>query len=457
MRTFVRGPQAFFNYFPAPRTRVFSHLFRTLTIFIAVLLAGCAANQLPGYQNTYYSYNVPQSLLDRIVQSFRENNLPNARVVRDSVGRVQLKGSYQNEEQVDRAFLIVQSIVGLKSTSPFYPDDIRIKRWEIDAAAALNSQARTAKPRPVARKHALVIGINKFSDSSIKSIFGEDDGRIVSARARREGYQVTELLGSQATKFNIEQAVDRMKADIAPNDSLFIYISSHGTQPLPMHSGGDDRKMSIVAYDTNTKATRQGRENKNLSIYDTSVSDALIQDLARTPTRNTRVLIDTCYSGDMLRGVPDDSSRYIEASNNGRIERASIALGPWQPNYVSKGIRFSPAVAGARPSTASKPIDLTAFTLITATSNDEESWGPGNGKFNSPVSPSRELKGSYFTQAFFEYLDLHRGQMEPAFKAARNFTQDRAKEIAATQNRPITQVPRMEPPLPPSDKRTLYE
>jgi hypothetical protein len=453
--SFVRDPQAFFNYLPVTRTRVFSYLFRALTIFIAMFLAGCAANQLPGYQNTYYSYNVPQPLLDRIVRSFRENNLPNASVVRDSVGRVQLKGSYQNEEEVDRAFLIVQSTVGLKSTSPFYPDDIRVKRWEIDAAAALNSQANAVKPRPVARKHALVIGINDFSDSSISSIFGEDDGRIVSARARREGYQVVELLGSQATKLNIEQAVHRMKADIAPNDSLFIYISSHGTQPVPMPSGGDDRKMSIMAYDT--MATGPDKAAKEISIYKNSVSDALIQDLARTPTRNTRVLIDTCYSGDMLRGIPDDSSRYIDASNNGRVERASIALGPWQPNYVSKGIRFAPAVAGARPSTASKPIDLTVFTLITATSNDEKSWGPGNGKFNSPVSPNRELKGSFFTQAFFEYLDLHRGQMEPAFKAARNFTQDKAKVIAATQNQPITQVPRMEPPLPPSDKRTLYE
>ena len=433
-----------------------SYPFKALTIFIVMLLAGCAANQLPGYQNTYYSHEVPQPSLDRIVRSFHENNLLNARVIRDSVGRVQLKGSYQNEEEVDRAFLIVQSNVGLKSTSPFYPDDIRVKRWEIDAAAALSSQASAVKPRPVARKHALVIGINDFLESSaLKSINGEDDGRIVSARARREGYQVIELLGSQATKLNIEQAVRRMKADIASNDSLMIYISSHGTQPLPMYSGGDDRKMSIMAYDT--RAIGQGRDNKNISIHNTSVSDALIQDLARMPTRSTRVLIDTCYSGDMLRGIPDDSSRYIDASNNGRSERASITPGPWQPDYVSKGIRFAPTMAGSRPSAASKPIDLTAFTLITATSNDEESWGPSTGSFKSPVSPSRDLKGSFFTQAFFEYLDLYRGQMEPAFKAARNFTKDKAKEIAESQNRPITQVPRMEPPLPPSDKRTLYE
>lgn len=61
---------------------------RTFVLLNLLLLAGCAANQLPGFQNVYYSYDIPQTLLDRIMLEFREHGLVNARVSRDKRGRV---------------------------------------------------------------------------------------------------------------------------------------------------------------------------------------------------------------------------------------------------------------------------------------------------------------------------------------------------------------------------------
>ena len=420
-------------------------------VLLSLLLAGCAANQLHGFENTYYSYNVPQPLLDKIAARLRQEGLVNARVERDSVGRVRLGGSYQTEDEVDRAFLIVQSIVGLKSTSPFYPANIRQQRWEIEAREQLErlAQAERAKPRPP-RRVALVIGISTFKDSRHwKPIPGEDDAAVVQRAAQKSGYQVTALLGRNATKANIEAALRQIDADLRPDDSLFVYVSSHGMKPLPSANGGDERKMSIIAWDSGDAAIND-EISYQLNLLKTAVPDVLVQRLAKKPTRNTRILIDTCYSGEMLKGLPDESAGYIARMNNGVPERAGISMAAWTgKDYTSKAIRFSDdapkqqAVARAKASTtqaASELIDSErAYTIITATSEGEESLAPPahSGVFELPGKGT--LRGSFFTQAFFAYLDTYDGHVEPAFAAARDFTSRTAQQVTGGTK---TQVPR---------------
>lgn len=424
-----------------------------LCVLLPLLLTGCAANQLHGFENTYYAYDVPQPLLDRISVKLRQEGLTNARIGRDSVGRVQLAGSYQTEDEVDRAFVIVQSIVGLKSTSPFYPANIRQMRWELEARQQMERMAQSERTttRP-ARKVALVIGINEFRDSvHWLPIQGEDDAVVVKRAAERAGYTVTSLLGRQATKSNVETAMHRIAADLGSQDSLFVYISSHGMQPLPSANGGDERKMSIIAWDSGD-ATIRNKIDYQLNLYRTAIPDALVQQLAKKPTRNTRILIDTCFSGEMLKGLPDESAGYIARVNGGAAERAGISMASWTGEaYTSKAIRYSEdtpvrarATAGiespASPA-ASKAVDNErAYTIITATSEGEESLGPPRevGEFYLP-DQRRQLRGSFFTQAFFAYLDAYGGHVEPAFAAAREFTRNKAKEVTSGTK---TQVPR---------------
>lgn len=422
-------------------------------VLLTLLLAGCAAKQMHGFENTYYSYNVPQSLLDKIAAKLRQEGLVNARIERDSVGRVRIGGSYQTEDEVDRAFVIVQSIVGLKSTSPFYPANISKQRWEIEARQGLErlAQAERAAPR-AGRRVALVVGINTFRDGNrLLPIQGEDDAVVVKRAAEQAGYKVTSLLGSQATKAAIEAALARIDRELHPEDSLFVYISSHGTPPLPSARGGDERKMSIVAWDSGDAAIRTKTEY-DLKLHRSSVSDALVQQLAKRPTRNTRILIDTCYSGEMLKGLPDESAGYIARTNNGAPERAGISMASWTgKDYTSKAIRQSEdppvrARADARPqakatATASDLIDgERAYTIITATSEGEESLGPNTdvGIFDLP-DQGRKLRGSFFTQSFFAYLEAYGGHVEQAFAAARDFTSRKAKEVSRGDK---TQVPR---------------
>lgn len=420
---------------------------RLLAVLGALLLAGCAANQLPGFQNTYYSYNVPESLLGRIKLKFREYGLVNARIARDNVGRVQLKGSYKNEDEVDRAFIIVQSIVGIKSTSPFYPEDIKETRWGIGAGNALAEHAkanRTVSAKP--QKRALIIGINKFLNFGPKAnIYGEDDAKVAKKAAEKAGYIVTGLLGERATKSAIEAALRKIEGDLGPDDSLFIYISSHGNPPVQSKRSIDDRKMSIVAWDTspNKNGKKPNDETDyDINVQETSVSDTLVQRFKDMPTRNTHILIDTCYSGDILGTMLNDESKeYILKTNEGQPERASIAIPSWKPLYVSKGIQYnseSKSTSSTKYQNKSERKDVryndaTRYTIITATSADQKSWGPSDGNFLSPVAPNATLKGSYFTQFFFEYLRKFNGDVEQSFKAAQDATEIAASKIPAKQ------------------------
>jgi len=186
----------------------------------------------------------------------------------------------------------------------------------------------------------------------------------------------------------------------------------------------------------------------------------MVQRLAKKPTRVTRILIDTCYSGEILSGIPDsESNRYILATNGGKPERASIALASWTgPEFTSKSIRFKDQAApnpSAQSSATSRQRDSgwdkldskRPYAIITATSEGEESLGPRveEGTFASPLSANKTLRGSFFTQAFFEYLDAADGHMEPAFENARAFTQQKAIEVTKGKGH---QVPRQLSTLP---------
>ncbi|MEA3119757.1 MAG: hypothetical protein QOI13_3027 [Paraburkholderia sp.] len=439
-------------------------LARVTTLAGSLLLTACAASSLPGFQNAYRAYNVPQPLVERIETKFHEHGLDQASVMRDSTGRIELTGTYRNEDEVDEAFTIVQSIVGIKSTSPFYPEHILQKRWEVAAGKALAAYTHAQRNVWAApAKRALVVGINHFVDSEhTPDIQGADDAAVVQAYLQRAGYHVTALLNEQATKANVEAAIAKLSSEIGPNDDVFIYVSSHGNMPVPTPEGQDSRKMSILVYDSGDQKTMRSRDRTEVLLHfqQHSVPDTLVQDLAKKPTHTTRVVIDTCFSGDMLDDIADESTTYIRATNGGKSEEEGISLASWTGSaYTSKGIRFSSDGtddnASARTNGPHTAVDRnrSGYTLITATSPNEESLGPPAGTFQSPVSANRVLKGSYFTQSLFDYLGYYKGQLEPAFREAQRFTSHIAIQVSDGE---AHQVPRQYSTIP-DQQNDLYQ
>lgn len=413
---------------------------RVSAVLCALVLSACAASSLPGYQNAYQAYNVPQSLVDRINVKFREHGLARASVARDNTGRIQLTGIYHDEDEVDTAFVIVQSIVGIKSTSPFYPHNIEHKRWEIAAGKALEATLHSTAPRSaIPIKRALVVGLNRFGDPyNMKDIQGRDDAIVVQDYLRRAGYEVTTLLDEQATKANIEGALRTLDRSIGPNDDVFVFISSHGAPPVPTPGGVDQRKMSILAFDSGDSHTMAIKDAAEFFLYVQrhSVPDTLVQDVARHPSRMTRIVIDTCYSGDMLDDVQNESTTYILKTNGGKKEVAGISLASWTtPDFTRKGIHFAADTASGIGSPqhgngAHGDRNRNGYTIITATSPNEESLGPPKGQtFKNPAG-SGQLYGSYFTQSLFAYLYASGGHLDSAFQRAKVFTSETASQAS---------------------------
>ena len=174
------------------------------------------------------------------------------------------------------------------------------------------------------------------------------------------------MLGERATKKNIENAVAEMERKLGSNDSLFIYVSSHGNPPIPTPSNGDERKMSIAAYDSgdiNPQSRSKDNTSYQLNFQKTSIKDTLIQKLAQRPTAATRVIIDTCYSGEILKDLPSEGAAYQAQQNEGRFEKASVSLASWSGDaYTSKGIAFV-ADAGA-PLVTVRKLNLKSVKII---------------------------------------------------------------------------------------------
>ena len=418
-----------------------------LVVMASLFLIGCANQSMPGYQKVYQGYEIPQNLINTVQKRMITEGLKQAVVTRDTVGRLRLAGQYKDEDEVDKAFIISQSLVGIKSTSPFYPENVLEKRWQKDAGNAMDNyfkQKKQDKLSAPGKKYALVIGVSNFIDSKhLKEIQGEDDARLMGIILTGYGFDVMSVLGERATKNNIETAIRDMEGKIGSNDSLFIYVSSHGNPPIPTPGNADERKMSIAAYDsgdTNPNFKSKDSTSFMLNFQRTSVSDRLIQKLAQKPTAVTRVIIDTCYSGEILKDLPSEGAAYQTQQNEGKFEKASVSLASWSGDaYISKGISF---VADENKS-ANKNINANSaekskfenrknYTFITATSANEESLGPNPsvGTFKSPINQSELLKGSFFTQSFLDYLKKYSGDVSKAFEDARIFTIEYAELVS---------------------------
>lgn len=159
------------------------------------------------------------------------------------------------------------------------------------------------------------------------------------------GYDVMSLLGERATKANIESTIAQMDSVLNPHDTLFIYVSSHGNQPVPTPGNNDERRMSIAAYDSgDTDSSRPpslDRTAYELNLQRTSVRDTAIQRLAQKPTAITRVIVDTCYSGEILKGLTSAGAAYQAQVNGSKPESASVSLASWTgESFTSKAIAF---------------------------------------------------------------------------------------------------------------------
>lgn len=355
--------------------------------------------------------------LAEVRAQFARAGIAGGDVAFDSLGRIELRGAYADEREVDRAFSLAQTVVGVRWVSPVTPENIKVKEWErrigslFSRAGVLNPPVRGGVPGPVRQRHALVVGVGQFLHGITPLAFATRDAESFyrfladpnAGRFPREN--ITYLVNQHATRDNILAALDRIKVVAHPDDLVVVYISSHGSPP--------DKKgaVNIVAYDSEIKPRER--------IWHTSITEEALRDfVAGLQAQRLVMVLDTCYSNGAYRSVPgflppggkslgaSDDEGYGVSTESGRrllgakdlvIEDSTSASAP-------KGVRLG------------ESDDAWGRVLIGASGAGERSW------------ESDSLRNSIFTYYFLDGLNRNRGSVQNAFVYAKPLVQQRVKQ-----------------------------
>lgn len=179
---------------------------------------------------------------------------------------------------------------------PVFPQRPALQRTVIAAGAALLSLLPGAAAHAV--DQAIVIGVNDYPQLEGATLKGcVNDAQDMQATLRKMGFNVTILTNQQATRQGILNALNQVKARSKPSDKLVFYFAGHGTQ----QSGGDS---VLLPHDAS-----ESEEAKDIK------ASELHEMLKTIPAASRTALLDSCYSGGMMRsfkglGRPKMTTRF---------------------------------------------------------------------------------------------------------------------------------------------------
>jgi uncharacterized caspase-like protein len=340
--------------------------------------------------------------LRSIEKQFARNGLSEARVGIDDLGRIVLQGNYKHRKEVELAFSLAQTVVGVKWVSPVVPENIRVKEWE-QALSKLfpstDSQPPASGPEPgppgrLGQTYAIVIGVGQFREKVTPLRYAAKDARDFytylthnkGANFKKEN--VILLTDAAATRANIAQALERVRAQAQTEDLVLLYFSSHGTPPNIYGS------VHVVTYDSVVKPRH--------AIWDSSVTDEMLRDFIQgVRAKRLIVIMDTCYSNGAYNQV------------EGFLPTGGKSLGGEDEAYgVSKSM--AKRLLGAK--------DLVLVDEFSrSTGRKQQGWGRVLLSASGPEERSWEsetLKNSFFTHYFLDGLKNY-GDVKQAFEYAR--------------------------------------
>lgn len=171
---------------------------------------------------------------------------------------------------------------------------------ESAAAQASATAAEASSSKPV--KLALLVGINEYEDTNIRSLRGalNDVARMEQVLAKFDfpDGNVLPLRNKEATRKGILDAFrDHLLNKTVPgrNDVVVFYYSGHGSQVPDERCGDESDRLdeTLVPWDSHNEGAND--------ITDDDINDLLEELSART--RNITLVVDSCSSGDVHRGV----------------------------------------------------------------------------------------------------------------------------------------------------------
>ena len=369
---------------------------------------------------------VTDSHIQQINGLFAQNGVGGGFVVLDSYGRIELKGQYEDEIQVDRAFSLAQTVVGVKWVSPVTPEDIKVKEWE-KRLGSLFSRAAVLKPGvrgdgpvgPIRNRYALVVGVGRFKNGITPLQYSVRDAtlfyRFLLEQAGFTKNSTYFLADQNATSSNVVKYLNGIRNAAQEDDLVVVYMSSHGTPPDKF--GG----VYIVTYDTEV--------NPRERVWHTSVAETALKDFVENlRARRLVMILDTCYSNGAYRAIPgflppggkslgvgDENEGYgVSTAQGKRLFGAKDIVLEDQPKQASSTGKS----IGSQESYGK--------VLISASSSGEKSW------------ESDQLRNSVFTYYFVDGMKRYDGSVKDAFDYSKPRTLQRVQQEKGAE---ITQTP----------------
>ncbi|ASF44999.1 caspase family protein [Methylovulum psychrotolerans] len=287
---------------------------RLVAVASLLLLSGCATvgskmlynitaeEEAQGCQASHIANsNIKIGDCERASKLIKQAGMAGGYVGYDSTGRLQLRGDYQDETEVDRAFLVVQTLVGASSlaVSPITPRNV----GEITLEKIYTPPADQASLSQSGHKYALLVGVSTFRNFPDKGIeTADDDVLALDKLLRNKGFETEQLIDSAATKQNIIAAMNKIKAVASAQDTVLFYISTHGLPPDKLG------QLEIVPYDmakplatTNPQPSDQeiiDEANSRYHVMQTAISQEELQSFLKENHAGKFIaIVDTCYSG----------------------------------------------------------------------------------------------------------------------------------------------------------------
>ncbi|HMK42846.1 MAG TPA: caspase family protein [Dissulfurispiraceae bacterium] len=391
-----------------------------------ILLAFLLSLVIPALVPAEERSPVTDAHLQQINAQFKQNNVPLGYVVFDDYARVILKGEYADEREVDRAFSLAQTVVGVRWVSPVTPENIRVKEWE-RRIGSLFSRARVVQqtgsadmpPGPVRNRYAIVVGVGQFLDTRASALhYATRDAEsfyqflTLPGRSAFPRENIIYLTNERATSSNIRNALDTISNKAQEDDLVVFYMSSHGTAP------DKNGAVFLVTYDTQFVPREQQ--------WYTSISEQILRDFSeRLRSKRLVMILDTCYSNGAFRKVPGflpPGGKSIGADDR---EGYGISQAQGKRMLGSKDIVVEDSPAPRRVA-SSKNLNMDdgwGKVLIGASTGGQQSW------------ESDQLKNSIFTYYFVDGLRRSDGSVQNAFYYAQPRVSERVKsEKGAEQN-----------------------
>lgn len=332
---------------------------------------------------------------------FQQGGISQGWVKLDRRGRVELSGAYENEKQVDLAFSLAQSVVGVRWVSPVKPEGIKVKEWERKleqlfptkpGSEIVASADDDDAPGPVGHKYALLVGIARFKKRINPLKYTDKDARDFydfltdPAGGNFPRENVILLTNEEATRQNIQRALDSIREKAQADDLVLVYLSSHGTPPDKY--GG----VHVVAYDTEVIPRQR--------VWETSVSEDILQGFINgVKAKRLIVVLDACYSNgaySKIAGFLPPGGKSLGADDEEGSGRSRT--------YMAKRL------LGAKDLIPEEPGALSpkgwGKVLFSASNGDERSW-----ELDS-------LQNSAFTHFFIRGLRASQGVLKEAFDYA---------------------------------------